>query len=444
MTSNTTNTTTKTEKAKTQEKTFSELFAQFQVILAQLIYSTFGKTGKCQSKESMEKFAQDVEAAATSLCEEITITIPPTTREETEQQLRTSSLLVPILMTYFLGQKPTAGINAKAFVAEDQPITLVGSGGDSQSPKLIKFCNSRLDSGDIFLRAGDCQGETYLLPGAGVFKPEMTKMPTARLRKGFVGSEHLREIAAFRVDQAFGGFARVPPTAPVTLFADLLPDRDDDSADLVSGSLQKWANSVCASEDMGSSRFNMRDIHRIGILDILLYNTDRHGGNMLVEKSLTCGASCGKGSNRLVPIDHGLCLPDFRHLDQSEFEWLYWRQAQQALSKKDLELIASFDGDKVAGILRGLGLPSGAVLTARIMVAVLHQTAVRRGWNLRQIGKFCSTDFNAKSSPLAGVVASTLSVAGFNDREVLFEDHALFIDSFGAKLEQHLEGKVSV
>jgi hypothetical protein len=33
---------------------------------------------------------------------------------------------------------------------------------------------------------------------------------------------------------------------------------------------------------MGTSRFSTSDVHRIGILDIRLFNTDRHAGNMLV------------------------------------------------------------------------------------------------------------------------------------------------------------------
>merc|ERR1712226_1290368 len=123
-----------------------------------------------------------------------------------------------------------------------------------------------------------------------------------------------------------------------------------------------WVSSTCSSEDMGNSRFRTSDIHRIGILDILLYNTDRHGGNILVQETAVCGKA------RLVPIDHGLCLPDFRHLGQAEFGWLYWKQAQTAFTANDMRLIASFEGDK-AGILRPLGLSSGSVLTARIMVA---------------------------------------------------------------------------
>ena len=465
MLSTTTTKTANAAKTKTTfEKTLLEFFAELQEILTKLIYATFGKdfshekhgsmekfaldVEAAAAKGSMEKFALDVEAAATSLCKEkgIQITIPESEREDSEQQIRTAGLIVPILMTYFLGHEPTVGINTETFAAPDQHINPLGSGGD-RVPDVVKFCNSRLNSGDCFLRAGDCQGETYLLPGGGVFKPEMMKVPTSRLRHGFnENAEHLREIAAFMVDQAYGGFARVPPTAAVSISSDSLPDRDEDSdpVELVSGSLQQWVHSICASEDMGSSRFDINDIHRIGILDILLYNTDRHGGNLLVEKSFGCGASCGKGKNRLVPIDHGLCLPDFRHLNQAEFEWQFWKQASQAWSKQDLELISSLNGDRVAGILRGLGLCSGSVLTARVMVAVLQHTALKRGWHLRDIGTFCSAVFNAKSSALADIVDATARSCGLEDGEVLFEEHAAFMSLFNKNLAQHVDGKTAV
>lgn len=35
---------------------------------------------------------------------------------------------------------------------------------------------------------------------------------------------------------------------------------------------------------MGASRFSVQDVHRIGILDIRLVNTDRHAGNILVRR----------------------------------------------------------------------------------------------------------------------------------------------------------------
>lgn len=410
----------------------TEFFSQWHEILRQLFVATFrcytsGEEPRKSKEEVMEKFVLDVEAAATSLCVENGV--PSAKRAETEQQLRSSSsMLLPILLTvFFAGNEPVS----ESLFENNPQITLLGSAEGEKVSEVARYCNSRLDSGDRFLRAADCQGEVYLLPGAGVFKPKLAKVSTMRLRAGFKGFEYQREIAAFMVDEAYGGFARVPPTLPVTIVAESLPDRDEDMDLDALGSLQKWVHSVSSSEDMGSSCFKTSDVHRIGILDVLLYNTDRHGGNILVSSAPTCGKA------RLVPIDHGLCLPEFSHLDQAEFEWLYWKQARVPFPSEDLDLIASFDGDKVAGILRPLGLSPGSILTARIMVTVLHETAVERGWNLHKIGMFCTKQFSADSSALQDVV----SAVDLPEGDIAFENHAIYMDAFKQKLVQFLHNE---
>lgn len=81
---------------------------------------------------------------------------------------------------------------------------------------------------------------------------------------------------------------------------------------------------------MGASRFAARDVHRIGILDIRIWNTDRHAGNILVrrprESSLGLSGLAKLDFNQLelVPIDHGFCLPE--SLEPPYFEWLHWPQ----------------------------------------------------------------------------------------------------------------------
>lgn len=38
----------------------------------------------------------------------------------------------------------------------------------------------------------------------------------------------------------------------------------------------QWVDSTSSTEDLGPGRFSVSDVHRIGILDIVLANTDRH------------------------------------------------------------------------------------------------------------------------------------------------------------------------
>jgi hypothetical protein len=51
---------------------------------------------------------------------------------------------------------------------------------------------------------------------------------------------------------------------------------------------------------------------QVGALDILLFNTDRHEGNLLLARrgGRARGRGLGGPVGKLVPIDHALCLPE--------------------------------------------------------------------------------------------------------------------------------------
>ena len=75
-----------------------------------------------------------------------------------------------------------------------------------------------------------------------------------------------------------------------------------------------------------------------GILDIRIWNTDRHAGNILVRRPRAAAASAAALSGlgrlagaqpvELVPIDHGFCLPEA--LDPPYLEWLHWPAVRPA------------------------------------------------------------------------------------------------------------------
>ena len=73
-------------------------------------------------------------------------------------------------------------------------------------------------------------------------------------------------------------------------------------------------------------------MQRIGILDLRLFNTDRHAGNMLVRRPRSPslarldGAALLElqGACELIPIDHGFALPEA--LEPPYFEWQHWPQ----------------------------------------------------------------------------------------------------------------------
>ncbi|KAF6263157.1 phosphatidylinositol 3 and 4-kinase-domain-containing protein [Scenedesmus sp. NREL 46B-D3] len=97
----------------------------------------------------------------------------------------------------------------------------------------------------------------------------------------------------------------------------------------------------------GLHRFRTRDVHAIGILDIRLFNTDRHAGNILhalnsgLNAAAAAAAVASVGSYELIPIDHGFCLPEA--LEAPYFEWLHWPQACLPFDDGELAYIAQLD-----------------------------------------------------------------------------------------------------
>ncbi|KAL0592510.1 hypothetical protein ABG067_000074 [Albugo candida] len=104
---------------------------------------------------------------------------------------------------------------------------------------------------------------------------------------------------------------------------------------LKEGSLQHIVSSSSSAEDMGTLRFSVSEVHKIGILDIRLFNTDRHAGIVLLST---------KGSEMntflMTPIDHGMCLPSFEHLNGACFDWMSWPQSRLPFSSSENHHIA--------------------------------------------------------------------------------------------------------
>ena len=155
------------------------------------------------------------------------------------------------------------------------------------------------------------------------------------------------------------------------------------------------------SSEMGTSRFSAHDVHAIGILDIRLFNTDRHAGNILVRRP-TAGLALGGGDAatpaldrlgggrlELVPIDHGFCLPEA--LEPLFLEWLHWPQAALPFSDAEKSYIAALDADADADLLRR-ELPSLHIGCLRVLHVgtLLLKKAASAGLCLAEIGAVVS------------------------------------------------------
>ncbi|KAH7445527.1 hypothetical protein KP509_01G013500 [Ceratopteris richardii] len=224
-----------------------------------------------------------------------------------------------------------------------------------------------------------------------------------------VGETGVREVAAYLLDHE--NFAKVPATVLVMITHNIFHVNNPTPAmGKVHSSATKLASCqefVCHdfdANDHGCSGFSVSDVHRIGILDIRIFNTDRHAGNILVRRA---GMPRRWGNSfvhmndalELIPIDHGLCLPEF--IEDPYFEWLHWPQASLAFSDEELEYICRLDGKKDAEMLQ-TEIPMLRVASLRMLVlctAFLKKGAAA-GLCLAEIGSLMSRDGLEEDSQL--------------------------------------------
>jgi len=229
---------------------------------------------------------------------------------------------------------------------------------------------------------------TYLLRGpdkqpAAVFKPidEEAFAPnnprdyvgpfgSQSFRAGVLSGEAcIREVCAYLLDHQ--GFSGVPPTTMVEAIHDsfkhfkfknvkIITDCND-YVDMITsiiappnmeeskqqeksfmkiGSLQQFMKSDGAIEDYSSDLFEIDEIHKIAILDLRLMNLDRNEGNILVRSH---ERPDGTLERTLVPIDHGLSIPDTLAVCSYDLVWLSYSQAEKPFSKKSLKYIKNLD-----------------------------------------------------------------------------------------------------
>jgi hypothetical protein len=86
------------------------------------------------------------------------------------------------------------------------------------------------------------------------------------------------------------------------------------------GSLQYYVDSEGPIENFSSDMFHKDEIHKIAILDIRLMNLDRNECNILVQTKID--KKSGKRVKKLIPIDHGLCIPDNLNVCSFDLCWL--------------------------------------------------------------------------------------------------------------------------
>ncbi|KAE8911394.1 hypothetical protein PF005_g6019 [Phytophthora fragariae] len=245
------------------------------------------------------------------------------------------------------------------------------------------------------------------------------------VNKGFrVGNGALRECAAYLLDDAYGNFSGVPVTNLMVLSV---------NGEEKEGSMQRFVASQCSAEDMGTLKFAIPEVHKIGILDVRLFNTDRHAGNILLS------ARPNDQTFGMTPIDHGFCLPSYKQLDGATFEWLQWPQAEFPFTCAELDHIASLDETRDAAMLRVVGIEEECVTTMRVCTAVLKRGA-EAGFSLFEIGSLLQRDGDFSSpSQLELVVAKAATVVKEDLGMTEEKDGLAFFDAIVAESARQAE-----
>eukprot|EP01062_Namystynia_karyoxenos_P012244 TRINITY_DN1439_c0_g2_i2.p1 TRINITY_DN1439_c0_g2~~TRINITY_DN1439_c0_g2_i2.p1 ORF type:complete len:615 (+),score=169.54 TRINITY_DN1439_c0_g2_i2:434-2278(+) len=262
---------------------------------------------------------------------------------------------------------------------------------------------------EFALVGGDCAGGTYFVSDTrtgkrvAVFKPRDEEPAMPGNPKGCTHESHLmkegftpgqcwrRELAGSRFDR---GFAGVPETVPFAAPAAALGRGDAARGRLVLGSLQRFVTASGEAWDYLPGQYPAVAVHRIALLDLVLLNCDRHGGNMLVR--LRDGTVTG-----LVPIDHGFLLPT--SLAELDYEWHLWPQAKLPFGPEERDWAAALDPFGLAANLRSWGIDAEAAdLAAAAAFGVKEGTAL--GLTARQLASFWRRELATAPSQLESVV----------------------------------------
>lgn len=232
-------------------------------------------------------------------------------------------------------------------------------GGDSQHSPLAVFKPSDEEAGS----ANNPRGLT-----------------DAAMREGFrPGGGAVRERIAYKLGGAFAG---VPRTA-----VDKLLLRTSSGLHLreQSGSIQEYVASDgdASGFRFDGSEFSERGSHRLALLDVRLFNTDRHEGNILVRRPPPTAAPAAPDEPpprcEVVPIDHAFCLPAFGHYREAEFAWRYWGSAAAPFGRDGIEHVRGIDVEADVQLARAAGLDEPACATLRVCALVLRRTLLAAG-----------------------------------------------------------------
>ncbi|KAL5200466.1 hypothetical protein ABZP36_021669 [Zizania latifolia] len=319
------------------------------------------------------------------------------------------------------------------------------------SPEVMRMIGSAiagLENGYLPVMSAEGSGGVYFMQdesgekNIAVFKP-IDEEPMAEnnprglpvstdgegMKRGtLVGEGAFREVAAYILDHPVSdhehgicvGFSGVPPTALVRCL--------HRGKSFKIGSLQMFIQNNGSCEDMGPHAFPVQEVHKIAVLDIRLANADRHVGNILV-----CKEEEG-GNYKLVPIDHGYCLPE--KFEDCTFEWLYWPQAREPFSDETIAYIELLDAEEDIKLLKfhGWELSPRCARVLRIGTMLLKKGAAR-GLTPYDIGRILCRETVNRDSEIEDIIHEA------EDHVLPETSELIFIETVSEIIDLHLDKK---
>jgi len=196
------------------------------------------------------------------------------------------------------------------------------------------------------------------------------------------GQGAVREEAVYIADTIIGSQARVPVTARARYTRD---------GKQIAGAVQSYVQHLGIVDDIAISRdlekakkvLAMDDVQAIACLDMRVFNTDRHGGNLLYGESPTPETS----RYVLSPIDHGCSLPPWWCLREAGFDaWYNWPQIDQKATEMTRYIAQrSFERlNETARQLQIIGIDNFAIVTFRLCTIWVKISLCDRNLTLKQ------------------------------------------------------------
>jgi len=242
---------------------------------------------------------------------------------------------------------------------------------------LIRSCSVGLVWFKQLIATSGGTGGSYFLTNhhnqkQAVFKPHDEETQSLLMTNYGIraGNCYLREIAAYLIDQS------IPCTLKIELqLAETFHNRQK------IGSLQKFI----VGKEVGNfgtifyDNFSVRQVHKIGILDIRILNGDRNGGNLLLTKDEL-------SRWELVPIDHGLAFVEKLNIAKDAWIWLDWPQTKQKFDPFTVHLINNINIERdIARLRKEVNFSEIVFENLRISCLVLKK-CTNHGLTLYEIG----------------------------------------------------------